>query len=248
MPECPPWAPRHFARSCVRACARSPPRSTPYPRAGEMPGLDRRATPAFRPLVRSWPEPCGRRGGGRPPGGAGRPAGVAPGLQAVACSARGSRPGRAGETSVSVHGGAVAYRPLGWTRAGGAATRAAASASGRNTAVRPWGGRGISPARGEEAGSARKRGRQRPPGGAGRPVGVAPGLQAAACTACGSRSGRAGGTAGCVRRATTAFRPLAERAGTRGRAQRHVRDERRAGIGSGTWQPRMTASSGSTAR
>jgi hypothetical protein len=104
-----------------------------------------------------------------------------------------------------------------------------------------------------------RRGGGRPPGGAGRPAGVTTGPQAVACTACGSRPGRAGGTPGCVRRATAAFRSLAHpthgtggngqaRAGQRERAQRHVRDERRAGIGSGAWQPRMTASSGSTAR
>lgn len=164
------------------------PRSTPHPRAGEMPGLDRRATPAFSPLARSWPEPCGRRGGGRPPGGAGRPAGVAPGLQAVTCSARGSRPDerakhpgapaghprhfarsaghgraeprpgrrrrRAGGIPRCVHEATAAFRPLGWTRAGGAATGARPRpASGRSARVRPPGDRGISPARGDEAGA-----------------------------------------------------------------------------------------------
>jgi len=159
--------PRHFARSAGHGRAEPRPGRNRSRRAGEMPGCVRRVTAAFRPLVVRRRDRRGRRGGGRPPGGAGRPAGAATGLQAVAC------------------------------------------------------------------------------------------------TACGSRPGRAGRTSGCVRRATAAFRPLAHplahpthgsggngqaRAGQRERAQRHVREAHGAGIGSRTWQPRMTASSGSTAR
>lgn len=154
MPECPPWAPRHFARSCVRACARLPlvPRST----------RERAKCPAstaerLRHFARSRGAGQNRAAGGVE--GDCREARVGlPGSPRASrrslCGARGSRPGRAGETSGSVHGVAVAFRPLGWTRAGGAATAARPqSASGRNTAVPTWGNRGISPARGEEAGA-----------------------------------------------------------------------------------------------
>ncbi len=231
---------------------------------------------AFRPLARSAhgrPERCGRRGGrdclearggltGQPR--ASRRSPVVPAAHPAnerakhpgtsrrrprhfaRSAGRGrakARPrrrrGRAGGIPRSVRGAAAAFRPLAVTTRG-------------------------------PAGTVRQAGWKRPPGGAGRPAGVAAGLQAVACTACGSRDRRAGGTSGCARKTTAAFRPLADRTrGTgdrapatehrararaaasrhgRGRAQRHVREARRAGIGSRTWQPRMTASSGSTAR
>lgn len=225
---------------------------------------------AFRPLARSThgrPERCGRRGGrdclearggltGQP-----RASRRSPAVPAAHPA------GRAGETSGCVPKATAAFRPLGWARACQGATAAPPWASGRNTAARPRAAAAFRPlavtTRGQ-AGSVRQAGWKGPSGGAGCPAGVPPGLQAAACTACGSRDRRAGGTSGCVRKTTAAFRPLADRTrGTggrapatepehaqarAGRAQRHVRQAPRAGIGSRTWQPRMTASSGSTAR
>jgi hypothetical protein len=155
MPECPPWAPRPFARSCVRAGARSPlvPRSTRERAKCPASTAERR-----RHFARS----CGA-GENRAAGGVegdrleaqdGLPGSPRASRRSL-CGARGSRSERAGETSVSVHGVAVAFRPLGWRRAGGAATAARPqSASGQNIRVRPPGGRGISPARGDEAGAA----------------------------------------------------------------------------------------------
>lgn len=129
--------------------------------------------------------------------------------------------GRAGETSGCVQKATAAFRPLGWARACQGATAAPPWASGRNTAVRPRATAAFRPlavtTRGP-AGSVRQAGWKRPPGGAGCPAGVAVGLQAVACTACVSRGRRAGGTSGCVRKTTAAFRPLADR--TRGTGDR----------------------------
>ena len=67
------------------------------------------------------------------------------------CSRLASRRGRAGETPGCVRRATAAFRPLGWARQCEGATGAPPTASGRNTAVRPRGGRGISPARGHDA-------------------------------------------------------------------------------------------------
>lgn len=154
----PPWARRHFARSCVRALAARALSPSPL----LLPPRERAKCPCHpADEAGHFARSCGgRRAAGeiraaagwkRLPGGAGRPDGVATGLQVVACSARGSRGARAGGTSGCARRATAAFRPLGWARPYEIATGARPTASGRNTAVRPRGDRGISPARGHDA-------------------------------------------------------------------------------------------------
>lgn len=294
MPECPPWAPRHFARSCVRVRARSPlvPRSTRERAKYPASAAERR-----RHFARSRGAGENRAAGGVDGDrleargglpGSPRASRRSPAVLAarVRTSGRNIRVRRQGTLGISParldtgvrsrdQGGGVGERAEYRGASTGWPWHFARSAGGGRTKPRPQ--RNRSRRAGEMPGCVHRvtaafrplvvrrrdrrgrRGGGRPPGGAGRPVGAATGPQAVACTACGSRPGRAGGTPGCVRRATAAFRPLAHpthgtggngqaRAGQRERAQRHVREAHGAGIGSGTWQPRMTASSGSTAR
>jgi hypothetical protein len=282
MPECPPWALRPFVRSCIcapaRPCTRVPVPPSPSPERVKCPGSS-----AGRPGHSARSGRTRAAGGNAAAGGVERTAWRRdaarrgrPGLQAVAGSAVGSPHGRAGGTSGCVRPAGPAFRPLGWTRAREhASTRAGEGVTG--TPPPAASGRNAVPAGGAAAAfrplavgtqvraRAAADGWNELTGGAGRPAGVVTALQPVACTACASCPGRAGEIPGCVRRATRAFRPLADRthgtgrradadAGTgtgthgRGPRPRPVREARRAGIGSRTWQPRMTASSGSTAR
>lgn len=136
---------------------RSPtPRSTPHPRAGEMPGPDRGATPAFRPLVRAGENrAAGGVEGDRLEARGGLPGSPRASRRSLH-DARGSRRGRAGGTSGCASRTTAAFRPLGSTQPceAGSAARPL-SASGRSTAVRSKGDRAISPARVDDAGPGR---------------------------------------------------------------------------------------------
>jgi len=183
MPECPPWAPRPFARSCVRAAARSSlvPRPTRERAKCPAPTAERR-----RHFARS----CGA-GENRAAGGVdGDRLEARGGLPGSPRASRRSPPPRAARvpderakhpcpsTGWPWHFARSAGRERAEPRPGRRRRRAGGiprCVHGVAVAFRPFVVR-----RRDRRG---RRGRQRPPGGAGRPAGVATGLQAVACSA-----------------------------------------------------------------
>jgi hypothetical protein len=237
-------------------------------RAGEMPGFVRRVTRVFRPLARSArgrQEQRGRRGGAdtswrrlTAPGPR-RASRRSPAVLAARVTPRtsgrntGVRPQGDGGISPARLGAAVRRRDRGAADGERAEYRGpsagrprhfARSRSRRAARRERCGRRGGSDRLEARAGV---RGQPRAPGRSPAPHAAHvideraehPGASARRPRHFArSRIGRAG--------QVTEHRPPGT--GGRGRAQRHVREARRAGIGSRTWQPRMTASSGSTAR
>ena len=194
MPECPPWALRPFVRSCIcapaRPCTRVPVPPSPSPERVKCPGSSAGRLGSFARsrgrLAVGRSSAAGGVGLTPPGGGSPRRGRDGPPDGRLRCSRLASRRGRAGETPGCVRRATAAFRPLGWARQCEGATGAPPTASGRNTAVRPRGGRGISPARGHDA----------RPGGNG----AAGGVEATAWRRGASRRGRGGPPGGRLHR------------------------------------------------